>query len=195
MWLRGIISEIKLMLKGQRFVWYLIGVAGIGSTVFFEADIAQMYVLPLLMLWFINVFSNMGSREHQNNVLSIITTIPNGRIRQITYSWAAGIIIAFALALPVIVKMSVIGQYSDMLSVLAGVIFLPSFALFLGEMSKTGRVFELLFIAMTYFSLNGLPIIMYLGNPQATSLTSALTYLVVGIACAAAAIVKREKLA
>ena len=180
-WLHGIVTELKLMLKGQSFIWYLISITGIVLSLFLGMNIVQVYILPLLMLWFVNIFSRLGSREHSHDILTIIATIPGGKLKQIIYAWIAGIIVALILALPVMVRLSVLGQFIGVLAVLAGIIFLPSFAMFLGEFTKTNRVFEMIFIIMTYAIVNGASVVMYMGYPELSSFYQAGAYLIVGV--------------
>jgi len=193
MWFRGIVSELKLMLKGQKLTWYLVSAVGLALSLFLEISITQTMVLPLLMLWFVNVFSRLGNYEHKHNMLQIITTIPGGKLKQISYSWIAGLIITFTLALPVAVRLLLVGQLTGVLAILAGTIFLPSFAMFLGEFTRTNRLFEMLFIVITYLILNGLSFVMYMGNNDSPSLVQATIYLVLGLAFGAISIFKRKK--
>jgi hypothetical protein len=182
------------MFSGQPLTWRLVALGGIIACLFVELSFAQIYILPLLMLWFINVFSAMGSREHQQGVLVLISTTPNGRLRQILCSWAAGILLALMLALPLLARMAMAGQAGGLLACLAGVVFLPSLALFSGEITKTPRVFEAALVVITYLVINGAAPLMYLGAPPDTlSLPRAGIYLALGLGMATAAVLKRTK--
>ena len=192
MWLRGIVAEIKLMLKGQRLTWYLVSVVGVALSLFLEIGIAQTMVLPLLMLWFVNVFSRLGNHERKHNMLQIIATIPGGKIKQITYSWIAGLVITSTLALPVVLRLIISGHLIGAFAVLAGVVFLPSFAMFLGEFSRTNRLYEMLFIVITYFIINGLSFAMYMGNNNTPSFMQAVAYLALGLIFGVVTIYKRK---
>jgi len=192
MWVRGVLTEIKLMLKGQPMIWYLGSITGVVLTLFLEINIVFSLVFPLLMLWFVNVFSRLGNREHKHDMLKIIATIPGGKFKQGTYSWIAGIIIALLLTLPVCIRLLVAGQFIGLFAIMAGVVFLPSVAMALGEFTKTNRPFELLFIVLTYVAINGIPFAMLMGNPEEPSFLQGIVYLVAGIVLAVAAIVKRN---
>ena len=192
MWVRGIGAEIKLMLKGQPLIWCLVSISGVVLSLFLEMNIVLTLVLPLLMLWMVNVFSRLGNREHKHDTLKIIATIPGGKLRQITYSLVAGLFIALLLALPVIIRMALAGQFVGVFAVLSGVMFLPSFAMFLGEFTKTGRLFEIIFILLTYAIVNGVPVAMYMGCYISPSVIQAGVYLLAGIVFGIAAILKRH---
>jgi hypothetical protein len=191
--LRGVTAELRLMLSGQPLIWRIVGLVGIAVCLFAELGMVQSFILPLLMLWFINVFSGMGSREHQHGTLDSITVLPNGRLRQIISSWVAGVLIALALALPVLIRMLSVGQAYGALACVAGTVFLPSLALFLGEFTKTLRVFEVTFVVITYLVLNKVTAALYMGfSPDDASFARASIYLATGIALGIAALAKRE---
>jgi len=193
MWGRGIFAEIKLALKGRHFLWYAVSLVGIALSLFLNIDIVREFIAPLLMLWAINVFSGLGSREHENGILHIIATIPGGKFRQILYSWIAGFFVAFLFSLPIIIRLLLAGQFIGVFAIFAGVIFLPSFAMFLGEFTGTNRAFEVLFIIMTYTIINGVTIFMYMGNPSDPSFYQAVFYLIAGIVLGIFAILKRTQ--
>jgi len=188
---RGIFAEIKLMLKGQHFIWYLVSIIGFASTLFLEISMVQTIIMPLLCLWFVNIFSGLGSREHNYNMLQIIATIPTGKLKQITFSWIAGLAITSTLALPTIVRLTSGGQLTSAFAVLAGVVFLPSFAMFLGEFFKSSRLFEMSLIVVSFAIINGIPLAMYMGYANAPSHTQALVYLALGLVFGVTTVYKR----
>lgn len=192
MWVRGITAEMHLMLSGQPFLWMLVSLGAIIACLFVDLSVVQSYILPLLLLWFINVFSSMGSREYQHDVLKCISVIPNGRLKQIVFSWVSGMLIALVVVSPVILRMMFAGQIGGVLSCIAGVVFLPSLAIFMGEFSKTRRVLELSFVVITYLILNNVTAVMYIGiHPDVVSLARSGIYLAIGISLGVAAILKR----
>jgi len=192
--LRGITAELRLLLYGQPLLWKAVGLVGFALCLFIDLGVVQTYIMPLLMIWFINVFSAMGSREYQYDMLKIITTAPDGRLRQIVNLWLSGIFIALAISIPVILRMLFAGQIDGILACLAGVIFLPSFAMFLGEFTKTQKVFETAFIVITYIVLNNAAALMYMGiHPDVVSLSRSSLYLAVGVIMGIAAVLQRAR--
>jgi len=191
MWARGVFTEMKLMLKGKPLIWFLGCLAGITLTIFLEMNMVFSLVLPLLMLWLVNVFSPLGNREHNHDMLKVIATINGGTLKQVVYSLVAGLLIALTAVLPFVLRMVLAGQFIGVFVVLAGVVFLPSFALFLGEFTKTNRAFEVLFILLTYAAMNGVPVAMYMGCYEALSVVQGVAYLLVGASFGVAAILKR----
>jgi hypothetical protein len=188
---RGITAELRLMLAGQSRVWWLIGLAGVISCVFVDLRVVRLYLQPLLMLWFVNIFSAMGSREYQHDVLKCIAVLLNGRRRQMVSSWLSGVLIAFTLALPLLIRTLLSGELGGVFACVAGIIFLPSVALFLGEFSKTRKIFEVVLVIVTYLILNGVPALLYMGAGSGASLIQAAIYLVMGVTLGTAAVLKR----
>jgi hypothetical protein len=190
--LRGVMAELKLMLNGQALAWKLVVLGGLIACVFAELSVVQKYILPLLMVWFINVFSGLGSREHQHGVLNIISVIPGGRFKQVTGSWLSGFIITLALFSPVAALLIFAGNYIGLFAGFAGAVFLPSFAMLFGEFTKTRRAFELAFVLITYLIMNNVPALMYMGGDEVTSLIQPAVYLALGLGAAALAMTKRS---
>ena len=134
----------------------------------------------------------LGAKEHRHDILEIIGTIPGGKLKQIVCSWVGGLFIAMLLSLPVIIRISANGRFIEAFAVVSGVIFLPSFATFMGEFSKSSRAFEMLFILITYFVINGVTVAMYMGNPIEPSLHQATMYLASGVVFGIVAIFRRR---
>ncbi|MCL1995964.1 MAG: hypothetical protein FWG63_07155 [Defluviitaleaceae bacterium] len=190
--LAGIISEMKLMLNGRSLVWRIGAVAGIVATVFAPLPAVQIYVVPLLMLWFINAFSGLGCKEHSHNVLQIISTVERGKFRQAVYSYVAGLFVAVLLVLPVALRMATVGEFAGVVAALCAAVFVPSLAIFLGEFSKSNRFFEMLLIFMTYTAVNNIDVINYIAlHPLNVSVVRAIGLLAVGVAVGSATLLRR----
>ncbi|MCL1998338.1 MAG: hypothetical protein FWG65_06175 [Turicibacter sp.] len=178
----GVKSELRLMLGGRSLLWRLIAIAGLVATIFAPLPVVQIYIMPILMLWFINAFSGLGYKEHHHGVLAIISAVPNGRTRQILYSYMAGLFVAFVLVLPVAVRMFAVGEFAGVVVALSAAVFVPSLAIFLGELSKSNRFFEMLLIFMTYTAVNNIDFINYLAlHPINASIGQGVTFLLIGL--------------
>lgn len=188
----GILAECRLLLAGKPLMWWMVGLGGMIACVFVEINIVQVYLQPLLMLWFVNIYSAMGSREYRHDFLKNIAVLPNGRMKQIIFCWLSGIILTAVLAAAVMLRQWAAGQTGAAFAGLAGVIFLPSLALFLGEYTKTSRAFEMIFIIISYLIMNDMQAVMYMGKTSAQGVAAQGTvYLLIGLFCGAAAVMKR----
>lgn len=191
-WIAGTVVELKLMLKGQPIMWKAVSAVGFGVSIFLDLGTVQVLIIPLLMLWFINVFSGMGYKEHHYDMFQLISVMPKGRFRQVTCSYVAGLFIASILLLPVTLRMFMVSQFEGVVVAISAVIFIPSLAMFLGEFTRTNRSFEMLLIMLTYLILNKIHFINYVGfHPDIVSVTRGMAFLVVGIVIGVFAVVRR----
>jgi hypothetical protein len=171
----------------------LVAVTGFVLTIFIDANIVLTLVIPLLLLWFVIVFSRLGSREHSYDMFKVITTIPGGKLKQTVYSLSAGLLIALLLTIPIIVRLIFAGQYESVFMVLSGVVFLPSLAMCLGELTKSNRVFEIVLILLTYAIVNDVTIAMYMGDPGSPSIFQGSIYFALGLSLGTLSVIKRSK--
>ena len=185
-------AEIGLLIAGQSKLWWMLALGGWIASMFSPVDIVQTIILPILLLWLVNVFSSMGSREHQHGFMQMVITSPAGSMMQSLSSWASGLLIAAVMSAPLFLRLVILGNWFGAFSCLSGVVFLPSFAFFLGEITKTRRVFEMLFIIISYCTLNELPALMYLGSPKNNSPVTAIVYLFLGVIFGICAVIKRQ---
>jgi ABC-type transport system involved in multi-copper enzyme maturation permease subunit len=189
----GLLAEMRLMLAGLPLAWYLAAAGGMALCAFLPMG-AAWTVLLLLPVWCLGVFSGMGCREYENGTLQCVAVLPNGLLRQIARAWASGVIICGALAAPMIIRQALAGNAATVLSCAGGAVFIPSLALFLGEWTRTRRVFAVAFIVLAYLNLNYVPALMYFEyRPEHLSTARSAAFLAAGLALAAAGILKRAR--
>jgi len=191
MLLSAIRAEFVLLTAGQKPFFWLVAPVGWIACIFTPLDVAQGVLLPLLLLWFVNVFSALGSREHRSHLLPMVISSPGGIVRQTLAAWASGVLLALTAALPLIVRHGIAGNAAGVAACTAGAVFLPALALSLGAFSKTPRVFEVTHIIGTYLILNGVSVMMYMGAPDAASFVFAAVYATFGIGLGVLTAVKR----
>ncbi len=75
----------------------------------------------------------------------------------------AGIFLAIVLALPIIIRYAVLGNYTSVVSILLGVVFVVSFAVSSGIVTGGKRFFEIIFFMLTYINVNLAPPFDYFG--------------------------------
>lgn len=145
-----VISELRLMLKGQRWWWYA-GAAGllIGEFVSPSAD-AREGCLIAAWIWPILIWSQMGTREARYATQSLIFSSPRALQRQLPAIWMAGVLVAVLTGAGVGVRLLVSGDRQGFLGWIAGALFIPSLALALGVWSGRSKAFEALYTAWWY---------------------------------------------
>ena len=161
--IRVLISELKLLIKGQRWWWYA-GAAGL-----FIASLAnpvenvRSYILPFIWLWPVLIWSGMGNREIQNNTGQMVFSSAAPLMRQLPATWLAGFLVASLTGSGVAIKLLSAGDSVELLAWFSGALFIPSFALALGVWSNSHKLFEVLYVTMWYLAMNKLDAVDFFG--------------------------------
>jgi hypothetical protein len=161
---RVLFAELKLLLKGQRWWWYL-GAAGVivaclvsKSTVTREIILPVAWVAPLL------IWSAIGNREIHNNVQQLTFSSASPLWRQLPAQWLAGFIVTLIMASGAILRFTIDGDTVGLLALFSGALFIPSLALAAGVWSGTSKLFEILYMVIWYLGpLNNVPNLDYIG--------------------------------
>lgn len=161
-----LLAELKLILKGQRWWWYAVGVGFIFAGLVSDTETTRKIILPLAWVWPVLIWSAMGNREIHNNVQQMVFSVASLLSRQIPAQWLAGFIVTLLMASGAIVRLAMDGDRLKLLAVISGAIFIPSLALASGVWSGTSKLFEILYIAIWYIGpLNhAIPELDYIGT-------------------------------
>lgn len=96
------------------------------------------------------------------------------RARQLPAAWLAGAAIGFALALPVLLRLGFAGDMAGVTAVASGIAFVPSMALAFGVWSGSGKLFEVLYLALWYVGpMNRVPALDFIGVSGETTASGA----------------------
>ena len=147
---RVLTSELKLLLKGQRWWWYAGAIGLFVASIFTPVESMRTHVLPFVWIWPILIWSGMGNREIQNNTQQMVFSSAAPLMRQLPASWLAGFIVAVLTGGGAAMKLLVAGDGVGLLAWFSAVLFIPSFALALGVWSNNSKVFEVLYLTMWY---------------------------------------------
>jgi hypothetical protein len=161
---RVLIAELKLMIKGQYWWWYL-GAAGlIIACLVNPAETTRQYVLPLAWIWPILLISPIGNREKRFNMQQIAFSSASPLWRQLPAQWIAGFIVILIMGSGAALKFLVGGNYMSLLAFLSGALFIPSLALALGVWSGSSKPFEIVYVSLWYLGpLNKVPGLDFIG--------------------------------
>jgi hypothetical protein len=155
---RVLLAELKLMLKGQRWWWYLIAIGLIIACLANDAQITREFILPIAWIWHVLVLSALGNRESHHNVQQMTFSSASPLWRQLPAQWLAGFIVTLLMGSGAALNFIINGDMTAMLSLIAGAIFIPSLALALGVWSGTSKVFEVVYVTLWYIGpLNRVP--------------------------------------
>jgi ABC-type transport system involved in multi-copper enzyme maturation permease subunit len=162
--IRVLIAEIKLALKGQYWWWY-VGAAGlILASLVNPVELTRQYVLPLAWIWPILLISPIGNREARFNMQQIAFSSASPLWRQLPAQWIAGFLVVLTTGSGAAVKLMVSGDPAGLLAFLSGALFIPSLALALGVWSGSSKPFEIVYVSLWYLGpLNKIPGLDFIG--------------------------------
>lgn len=156
-------AEMKLILrKGKTWLWAL-NFLGMVALAFLPLDLAYQFALPIL--WFLQVgrLSDLTSKElmHQVHYFAFTSFKPLGRL--LTSQLVVASLLLIGLALPLLIRLALSGQFIGVLAVVLGALFVVMLAALLGMLTKGKKLFELLFFMLTYTNINGIVYTDYFG--------------------------------
>lgn len=158
-------AEIKLLLKGQRWWWYLVMAGIIIACLVSPSTAVRAFALPIAWVWPILIWSAIGNREVHNNVQQLTFSSASPLLRQLPAQWLAGFLITLLVSIGAITHFTVDGDMAGLLALLSGAIFIPSLALACGVWSGTSKLFEILYMLIWYLGpLNKLAQLDYIGS-------------------------------
>jgi hypothetical protein len=160
-----LIAELKLLLKGQRWWWYVVMAGIITACLVNPSAAVREYALPIAWVWPILIWSAIGNREIHNNVQQLAFSSASPLLRQLPAQWLAGFIITLLVSIGAIIRFTVDGDTAGLLALLSGAFFIPSLALASGVWSGTSKLFEILYMLIWYLGpLNKLMQLDYIGS-------------------------------
>jgi hypothetical protein len=179
--LQLVMSELRLMIKGQRWWWY-VGAAGmlIGELVSPEPNIRSGFLVAA-WLWPVLLWSQMGCREARSNTSALLFSSERSLSRQLPALWTAGVLLAFITGAGVGIRLALAADWHSFTAWLVGALFIPSFALALGIWSGGSRAFEAIYTVWWYIGpAHQMPGLDFMGTTPASS--SPVPYLLATIA-------------
>jgi hypothetical protein len=156
-------SELKLLLKGQRWWWYAAAFGLLIASLVNTPETVRATILPITWLWPVLIWSNMGNREFRYNVQQMVFSSGAPLRRQLPASWLAGFIVALVTGSGAALKLFSGGDGIGLLAWLSAAFFIPSFALSLGVWSNSHKLFEVLHVSIWYLVMQQVHVVDYFG--------------------------------
>jgi ABC-type transport system involved in multi-copper enzyme maturation permease subunit len=158
------LAELRLLLKGQPWWWYLAALGFIAASFFMPLETLRRDLLPAALVWPLLIWSGLGCRETYRDTRQILFSAPHPIWNQIPAAWLGGFTIAALLGAGSAVRFSLAGETASLLSLLAGLLFIPSLALALGIWTGSSKAFEVVYVVCWYLGiLNKVLELDYLG--------------------------------
>ncbi len=159
------IIKIELMMFARKgSLWInLISIALILGLIFASIDTAHKFLLPIL--WFLQVtrWSDLITKDTEYRTFYFIYSSFKPLDRIFAGRIIAGILSAFILASPLLIRTIIEGDYTSCMNIILGAIFIISLSTFMGVLSKSSKLFEISFLLITYFNINSIPFTDYYG--------------------------------
>lgn len=167
---RLVLSELSLMVKGLYWWWYLVAAGLLVAEFVSPTAGAREGVLLVAWIWPALIWSQMGCRESRNATQSLIFSAERVVYRQLAALWTAGVMVALMTGAGVGVRLLLSSNWQMLASWLAGALFIPSLALALGVWSGSSKLFEALYTVWWYVGpLHQTPGLDFVGGTRASS--------------------------
>ncbi|MFA6087365.1 hypothetical protein [Mucilaginibacter sp.] len=154
---------LLLMRKGSKWVWLVIAGLWIG-TIFAPLNIAHTYMLPVLLFLQVTRWSEIATKEKTNRLHYFTYSSYKPLLRMLPAQILAGVLLAFALALPVIARYAFALDIYAIINIINGCVLIVLLAVCLGIISGGKKLYEIIFFLLTYAITQKVPVADYLGT-------------------------------
>lgn len=190
-----LVAELKLILTGHSLIWYAGTVGLILACLVIPLQYVKLYLLPVVWLWPLLVWSQLGTRERRYNTGQMVFSAPHPVARQLPAVLLAGVFVTVIVGSGAGVRLALAGETTALLAWLVGSLFTPALALALGVWAGNSRAFEILYLLLWYLGVaNQVPSFDYAGvTPTGLAIGMPLIYLGLTAALVALAVVGRRR--
>jgi hypothetical protein len=188
-------AELRLMLKGRKWLWNVAAALLVVATLTVPLDITYRYLFLAAWLWPILLWSAMGNRERQHETHQIVFAVAHPLRRQLSAIWMAGFSVAVLFGGGIAVRLVAAGRWGPSFAWVAGAAFIPSLALALGTWSNGSRLFEITYMIWWYLGpVSRIPAWDFTGvTAEASATATPLAYLVASVVLLGMAAIGRRR--
>jgi hypothetical protein len=141
-------SELRLMLKGQRWWWYVVALGLVVAALLLPTAESRQIVSPFVYLWPLLIWSQLGNREIQNRTDQLVFSAAFPLRRQLMATWTAGSLLTLVAGSGVIVRLILASDWNVLFSLVVAAAFIPAAALALGIWSGSSKLFEVVYLLL-----------------------------------------------
>jgi hypothetical protein len=190
-----VVSELRLMLKGQRWWWYVVAAGLFIACLASPLNASRGGVIVVAWLWPVLLWSQMGTREARYSTQSLLFSSSHALQRQLPAAWAAGVMVAMITGGGLGIRLLLAGDSQGLAAWTTACLFIPTLALALGAWSGSSKAFEALYAAWWYVGpAHHTPGLDFMGTAN-TSSRPGMYLLFTGALLAAAYLGRRSKMA
>lgn len=147
---RLLAAELRLMIRGASRWWYIVLFGLWVASALTPLDAARRFVLPVIWIWPVLLWSAMGIREIRFGTDQVLFSSPHPLRLQMPAVWLGGVIVALATGGVIGLRLLMTGEFGGLLAWIVGACFIPALALALGVWSGSSRAFEGLYTGLWY---------------------------------------------
>ncbi|MFI9626606.1 hypothetical protein [Streptomyces sp. NPDC052042] len=165
--LRLLVGEVRILIQGIPLWWWAgVLLLTLVAQMVTPATGVSRFLLPLAWIWPVLVWSRLGTQRHESGVEAILGAYPSARIR-VAAEWGAGFLLTAVAGIGPAVRMITGSDTLGLLHWFCGALFIPSFALVLGTLSRTHRLFQFAYLPLWYGTVNGIAPVDFMGAIRA----------------------------
>jgi hypothetical protein len=158
------VSELRLMLKGHAWWWYLVAAGLFVASLAVPDGQARHAVAGFAWIWPVLIWSQMGAREARHETQKLVFSCAHALDRQLPAVWIAGVVVAISTGGGLGIRLLIGGNWPALSGWLAGALFVPTLALALGVWSGSSKPFEALYTLWWYVGpMNHIPGMDFMG--------------------------------
>ncbi|ONI47884.1 hypothetical protein AN643_03790 [Candidatus Epulonipiscioides saccharophilum] len=174
-----LMTEIKYNLKASPIWW--IGLMLFITIFAYIYPYAQTSITVFIVL-FVQYLASSSCREALYSTEDLINSSPIGRAKFLVIKWLSHFIVITICSSGVIIRTLLSGYFIGIYGYLAGIIFIISLALFLGEYTKRETFLQCYMPIVLYLIINGyFPVAYLIMDPRFENITQSTKYLLAGI--------------
>jgi ABC-type transport system involved in multi-copper enzyme maturation permease subunit len=159
-------GELRVLLKGLPRWWWLGLLALTAVALALPASGGSHVMLLLAWIWPVLLWSRLGAHAYEHDV-HLLTGAGAAPRRRLLAEWAAGAAVTALAGTGPLLRMLLGGDIPGAAAWLGGVAFIPALALLLGSLSRSARLFQLVYLMIWYAIFNGVPAVDFMGAVRA----------------------------
>jgi hypothetical protein len=176
---RLVAGELRVLLKGQSRWWWTV-LVGLTGVALFVPPGGLNVMLLLAWLWPVLLWSRLGAHAFTHDVQVLVDA--GAGPRRVLAEWLAGVAIAGLAGAGPLVRM-LAGDGAGVAAWVGGAAFIPALALLLGTLSRSPRLFQVVYLGLWYAVLNRTAAVDFAGAVRdGGQLAGPVTGLVLGVA-------------
>ncbi|MFE7588035.1 hypothetical protein ACFU6K_01450 [Kitasatospora sp. NPDC057512] len=159
---RLLAGETRILVQGVSRWWWLVA-AGLTMAGFvLPTDAVTGLLLPLAWLWPVLLWSRLGSQRVENGLEVLLGAYPSAR-RRLLAEWASGLVLTAVTGAAPLTRMLAAGDGAGTASWLGGAVFVPSLAMALGVVSRSHRLFQVVYLPLWWLLVNNVAAVDFMG--------------------------------